>query len=107
MNGQPAGRGRICFVPVGDNGAPVTSSIASDGSYTLQTVEPGDGARLGEYQVVITSREEEHLSPAEIRAKNPAKKVARDHIMKYENPNTSRLTATVKSGKNPLNFNLE
>jgi hypothetical protein len=137
--GQPVMRGTMSFTPANGQGSPATGSISSDGSYTLQTIEPGDGARLGEYRVAITTRHEELPLPADKPVKKSARRKPQTPLIKssvsnrqnsnnrlekqgsgrlsrlvddaglkkYENPNTSGLTASVKSGKNPLDFDLK
>jgi hypothetical protein len=100
--GQPVPKGTIAFVTTAPNGRNATGAIGTDGSYTLQTEEPGDGALLGDYKVTISARDDvilDYIPPKPI----PPKRLVPE---KYENPDASGLKATVKSGKNPLNFEL-
>jgi hypothetical protein len=69
--------------------------IARDGSYTLSTINPGDGARLGDYFVTV-----------QVRKGYPAGKslVAE----RFTNSQKSPLKATVtKSGENHFDFVVE
>lgn len=104
--GQPVPKGTISFVPVDAvNGNPATGVLQSDGSYTLQTVEPGDGARLGEYRVAISTITEDQI--LDYIPKTPPPKPKPLIPEKYSDPATSGLTATVKSGTNDIPFVLQ
>jgi hypothetical protein len=106
-NGKPVTKGTISFQPTDPaNGAPA-NGVIEDGSYRLQTTEPGDGARLGDYQVGIRSVEGEPDVPLDYI---PKKKPAPPKSLipqKYENPAASGLTAKVESGSNTLDFDLK
>ena len=67
--------------------------IADDGSFTLFTDKPGDGAPPGEYQVYIPRRriDTERAAPQVIDSK-------------YEKPETSGLQATVEKKRNTFEF---
>jgi len=43
-NGKPVPKGTITFVTLDRNGRNATGAIQPDGSYKLQTEDPGDGA---------------------------------------------------------------
>jgi len=73
-----------------------------NGYYQLQTEEPGDGAVVGDYDVSLYAHEEKIL---DYRPKVPVKP-QRLIPEKYENPKTSNLKRTVKSGSNTFNFEL-
>ena len=100
--GSPLTKGTVTFQSTAPNGRNATGEIQSDGSYTLQTENPSDGALLGEYKVAIYAHDEEVLDYT------PAKPVPLKRLApaKYEKTETSGLTATIKSGSNPLNFDL-
>lgn len=102
-NGQPVPKGTISFQTTDPDGRNATGMIQPDGSYELQTEQPGDGALLGNYRVSISAREEE-----EILMYIPKKPVKPKLLIpeKYENPATSNLTAAVTSGSNTHNFEL-
>ena len=101
--GKPVPKGTISFVPVSTTGRSATGAIQPDGSYTLQTETPRDGAQLGDYFVTISAHDEPILDytpqkPVKPQLLAPAK---------YENPKTSDLKETVKSGSNTFNFDLK
>jgi hypothetical protein len=68
-----------------------------DGSFTLSTYLPNDGAPAGEYQVAVYFRAS-LTDPRNTPTPLPEK---------YRNPETSGLTATVKAGKNMFTFELK
>lgn len=100
--GSPLTKGTVTFQSTAPNGRNATGEIQSDGSYTLQTEKPGDGALAGDYKVTIFAHDEELLDYIPTKPL-PPKRLA---PAKYEKTETSGLTATVKSGSNPLNFEL-
>ncbi len=105
--GKPVTEGIVSFQPAGPDGAPATGTIGADGSYSLQT-GPDEGARLGEYRVAVSARDEPDTPPD--TAAPPLKampKVKSQLPLKYEDPGTSTLTRTVKSGRNAINFELD
>lgn len=104
--GKPISQGTISFQPTDPSGTPATGIIGADGSYALQTTEPGDGARLGSYAVAIRSVEGEPEIPLDYipKKKPPAPKALVPE--KYSNPMSSGLTAKVESGRNTINFDL-
>src|SRR5438270_12366489 len=52
-NGKPLAAGRVVFVPVEGLTPPATGDLGPDGSFTLSTREPGDGAAAGVYKVRV------------------------------------------------------
>jgi hypothetical protein len=100
--GQPVPKGTISFQAVDPEGRNATGLIQSDGTYELQTEDPGDGAILGDYKVSISARENEVLMYIPKKPVPPKRLVPE----KYENPETSGQTATVKSGSNEFDFDL-
>lgn len=105
--GKPIPLGTISFQPTDPAGTPATGIIGDDGSYALQTTEPGDGARLGSYTVAIRAVEGEPEVPLDYipKKKPPAPKALVPE--KYSNPMSSGLTAKVESGRNTINFELQ
>jgi hypothetical protein len=101
-NGKPVTKGTITFVTIDKTGRNATGAIQPDGSYTLQTEEPGDGAQLGDYNVTIAARDEEILDYTPPKPIPPKRLVPE----KYEKPQTSGLTKKVVSGSNSFNFDL-
>jgi hypothetical protein len=104
-NGQPVIRGTVSFKPVNPEGKIATGAIQPDGSYSLQTEEPGDGALPGDYKVGISAPAEE-----EVLQYIPAKPITPKSLIpeKYGNPDSSGLTAKVEAGKsNDIPFELK
>lgn len=103
-NGQPVPKGTVAFQSLSPEGRNATGTIGPDGTYTLQTEEPGDGALLGDYLVTVTAFEDEQVLDY-----IPKKPVTPKRLVpeKYENPQTSNLKATVQSGSNDIPLNLE
>lgn len=103
--GEPLTQGTISFVPTNAERRSGSSRINSDGRYDLQTAEPGDGAEIGDYRVIISGRDPKALD--NVRA--PGEPVKRETKIpeKYENADQSGLTRTVKSGSNNYDFDLE
>jgi hypothetical protein len=119
-NGKPVTAGRIMFYP--ESGRAAVGQLGPDGRYTLTTLQPGDGALLGSHRVAIEAtrvgpgsyqaprslEEEVELS----RKGAPGGKVLVAGKVewlvpeKYARPETSGLTATVRSGPNEINFDL-
>jgi hypothetical protein len=119
VNGQPVPDGKIRFIP--EHGRPAIGSIAADGTYTLTTNKPGDGALVGTHRVSIMatkvgpgsfgepkSREEELEL---LKKRHPTKWLVAGKVEwlvpeKYSRPETSGLTATVEDKKNEINFDI-
>jgi hypothetical protein len=105
VKGQPLTKGTITFVATDEKRPNATSMIGSDGSYDLQTREPGDGAELGDYHVVVSD-----VANSEILDYIPKKAVAKKAALispKYGSVDTSGLKATVAGGSNRKDFDLE
>lgn len=103
-DGQVVSGGRITFTSVSP---PISASsrIAPDGSYELSSVEPGDGAPAGNYQVAIVSK----ISTAggdnrSGRSVATSKSLVHE---KYADVQTSELTAEIKPGSNTIDFQVE
>ena len=101
--GKPVPKGTIAFKPIARDGRNATGAIRPDGSFTLQTEEPEDGAQLGEYRVTISAHDEAILDytpaqPVKPKLLAPAQ---------YENPETSGLKQTVVRGSNVFDFDLK
>jgi hypothetical protein len=117
-NGKPVEKGQITFHPAQEGGATrAANGTITNGSYSLTTATPGDGALPGDYKVTIASLEvddskvletvkkyggggrQEDIGKATAAAKNlvPAK---------YQLADTSKLTAKVNAKPNTINFDL-
>ncbi|HEY2784687.1 MAG TPA: hypothetical protein VGJ05_06885 [Fimbriiglobus sp.] len=53
VSGVPAADAHITFHPLDGKGVPVTGRTGRDGSFTLTSFTPGDGAPAGEYSVTV------------------------------------------------------
>jgi hypothetical protein len=120
FNGKPVPAGTIMFHP--DAGPAAVGVIGPDGTYTLTTMRPGDGAVVGSHRVTIQATAvgqgsladpknfEEEMQLAQ--RKDPKAKVLLpgkvDWIVpeKYSRPDTTDLTAQVRSGTNSIDFPL-
>ena len=98
INGEPAKDVNIMFTPVTPQEGvtePLSPSAVTgdDGSFTLTSFKPGDGAPAGDYQITVSypmSRFNKHLNGID-RLKG-----------KFANPKTSGLTAKVEPKSNEL-----
>jgi hypothetical protein len=100
--GKPVMKGTVSFVSTSANRRNAVGQLDPNGNYTLQTESPGDGAELGDYEVTIYAHDEQIL---DYKPKEP-QKIERRVPEKYENPKTSELKRTVKSGSNRFNLEL-
>jgi hypothetical protein len=107
VQGQPAANASVVLHPLGDDPRlqrlRPNGWVASDGSFTLTTYTPEDGAPAGDYAVAI-------VWPAG----NPAAPDPEDQVSgpdrlegRYGDPATSELRASIRPGSNePLVFEL-
>lgn len=99
--GAPVTTGTVMFIPSG-GGPPATGEIQPDGSYSLKTYDPEDGAVVGKHAVTISAIELATGSP-EDPASDPKLLVP----TKYSSSKMSGLTAEVSDGENAVDFELE
>lgn len=104
FQGKPLSAGTVNFTPNDPNGAPANANIAPDGTYSLQTTNPDDGARVGSYKVTISGKDPNAMNTALPGAPVEVKSIVPE---KYEDPAQSGLTADVKSGSNTFDWALE
>jgi hypothetical protein len=119
-------KARINFVPASkDGGKQGASGEIENGSFSLSTLSPGDGALPGDYRVTVSAREVDEaklksdtdavaakhgmgkmaMFPPELQAK--ANKQAKNSLpKKYEDPGTSGITAKVEEHSNTFEFKL-
>ena len=102
-DGKPLAGSTIEFKLAGDgkNSATQVSSrgqVQADGTYTLSTFAPDDGAPAGEHRVSLTSP----LPPGPINAMKPARPIIND---KFLRPDTSGLKFTV-TAQGPNEFDI-
>lgn len=104
VNGQVMHRGKpavgaiVSFHKVGadPNVGQPSGKVQDDGTFTLTSYRPGDGAAVGEYRVTISWRESigGSLSDPDYGPEKLPKK--------YQSPESSGLTVTVIEGSNDL-----
>jgi hypothetical protein len=100
LNGQPVGPGTITFEPTDSERAGSFASFGEDGQYTVISAGRKEGARVGEYRVLIQGGStfgEETVGP------RPASKIP----ARYANPTTSDLKVTIESGSKTVDFDLQ
>jgi hypothetical protein len=100
LNGQPVGPGTITFEPTDAERAGSIASFGEDGQYTVISAGRKEGARVGEYRVLIQGGStfgEETVGP------RPASKIP----ARYANPQTSDLKVTIESGSKTHDFELK
>jgi hypothetical protein len=111
--GEPLKSGTVNFTPDGAEGRPAAGEIASDGSYRVTTLTPGDGMLPGRYKVAIQANYTDMtkvvnnpggLYRSDLMRKAPKIKVIPE---KYASAATSGLTAEVKPESNTFDFELE
>jgi hypothetical protein len=96
--GKPAHGAIVVFHPLDTSSpdAPKPSGrVGADGSFTLSTFSPGDGAPAGEYGVAIAWLDD--APPHPVTGEVPAKLSPR-----YSQPSTSRLVVRVAEGVNEV-----
>jgi hypothetical protein len=99
---KPVTKGTVSFMATEPTRRNATGELDANGYYQLQTESPGDGAELGDYNVTIYSHEEQILDYTPKVPVKPQRAVPE----KYEDPKTSGLKRTVKSGPNTFDFPL-
>jgi hypothetical protein len=127
--GQPVTKAKISFVPVGKDGRGAYGDV-ENGSFSLSTMAPGDGALPGEYIVLVDTREIDTAKLKEEAQKRAAKQgveggfsggamVPQDQVAKarasakdlipgkYQLLETSDLKYTVKPESNQPAFDLK
>ncbi len=102
-DGKVVTGGRITFTSV-DPPISASSRIAPDGSYELSSVQPGDGAPAGNYQVAIVSKISSAGGDRNGRSVATSKSLVHE---KYADIQTSELTAQVTPGANTIDFEVE
>jgi hypothetical protein len=112
FEGKPMkGGGTIVFQPTGSGGKAASGEIAADGTYTLTTFQPGDGAMPGDFRVVViqTVTNEPEPSPDGKAPPKPVVLVAeKDRIPANYGGVSSPLTAKVEAkDMNEINLDLK
>jgi hypothetical protein len=115
LAGQPVPQGTITFYP--QTGRPATGRLQSDGTYTLTTFDPGDGALVGKHTVTVEavkfsgveppkSVEEEMKQGKGLSSSRTPPQSERLVPPRYAQRDASGLTAEVKPGPNTFDFDL-
>ena len=100
FKGQPVKEGTVTFLNTTEGGA-AEGKIESDGNYTVQ-----GGAAVGDYVVEIKPLM--HIVDTDPGKSPPApmEKPAPDIPAKYRMQGTTPLKASIKAGKNEINFDM-
>ncbi len=116
-NGKPVTGGKIMFYP--ESGRMALGEIAADGTYSLTTFKPGDGALVGTHRIAVEATKVGPGSMAapktfeeELKGVPPGGKVLVAGKVewlvpeKYSRPETSGLTRKVEAGENKIDLEL-
>ncbi len=96
LAGKPLSNVGVTFLPTG-SGPIAAGNTNEKGQFALRTVKPGDGAVIGTHKVVLGAAEE-----------GPPRGGAAAIPNRYGSPETTDLTAEVKSGQtNVFTFDLK
>jgi hypothetical protein len=101
FNGAPLEKAGVLFKPT--SGPIAIGTTDSQGHFTLMTANK-NGALIGDHRVSISKTEQ--LAPQVPGEHFPRYQTKYLIPQKYGSPETSELTATVKSGKNQVEFKL-
>jgi len=105
-NGQPVQGGNLTFSPLGgsaeerETGKAATAEVQQDGTYTLGTNKPGDGAKVGKHRVAFTAPE---VKVTEEQRANPKFRIPPSPYVGLA-PNPSEVE--VKAGPNTIDIQL-
>ena len=101
VDGQPVPKGQVIFAP--EQGRAATGILGPDGTFTLSTYRPNDGAVVGKHTVTVISAEPAaDADPEDIDS--PMRWLV---PRRYSDPGTSGLEFEVKAeGRNQANFDL-
>jgi len=121
QKGSPVEGAIVSFVPASEGGENAVGVTDAAGKYILTTRKKDDGALPGQYKVSITKYDkpketaatsaplpEGELSSPDYKGEAPETPPAKNLLpSKYASSDTSGLSATVNSGPNTHNFELE
>ena len=105
VNGEPAGPGSLMFEPIDPASTTARAAIAhfkEDGKYVLKSAGNVEGAKVGEYRVMVHGRSEEKFGDEQIDPDENSKIPAR-----YLNYGSAGLTKSIQPGNNTIDFDLE
>lgn len=106
FDGKGVGEGTIQFFPL-QPGPMAASRLAQDGSFELTTLKSGDGARVGEYTVVVVPPSDVNRLQRELKPGQPWSAKFENIPADVRSELTSSLTAKVESGSNTFTFDLK
>ncbi len=100
-DGSPVDGATVAFLSSQTGGRTwnLTGVTDASGKLTLMTDGNWAGAPAGDYRVIVTKEVSEMEASGEVGASETLKGITRYVDQKYNNPNTSGLTATVADGK--------
>lgn len=111
--GAPVEGATVSFMPQDAKGKGAVGKTAKSGEYRLATFGAGDGVMPGSYRVKITKTTSQNRLTEEqekqymAQGKQLPPNVEKDELpVKYKQEATSQLTADVKEGGKPINFEL-
>ena len=113
LGGTTVADADVCFTPKSADGIPAVGKTDANGLYRLTSAQAGEfgkGAVAGEYDVrVMKYIDLDYVAPVNPKPGDPAPLAKPKHHLpvKYADVKTSGLSATVKKGKNQIDFNLE
>lgn len=103
--GEPIKAGQVRFTPVDPKTTrPAEGKIQPDGSFTIETFKPGDGAMAGEYSISLIPLADD---PTMLAKDVSAAQKKGPFPEKYANPKTSGLKETVTLGQPKKDLTLE
>jgi len=118
FQGAPVQGANVAFSPDGAEGRAAAGTTDAQGKYQLTTLNANDGAKPGNYKVMISKMEtsgagatmsqEEQTKYLEQHGSPPPTEIKNALPQQYAEATTTPLTATVKDGdKNEFNFDLQ
>jgi hypothetical protein len=99
LNGQPTPGAMVVFHPVGKEAANAprpSAQVGPDGSFSLSTFRPNDGAPEGDYNVAIV------WLVADAKPNPTTEEMPNRLPPRYSDPRTSNLHAKIGKGNNEL-----
>ena len=105
--GKPLAHAQVVFMPETPNKLPASGMTDANGQYELMTIVPGDGATIGKQRVTITARDNISSNGAMVAPGETAPMGKALIPQKYFMPDSSGLTAEVKSGGITADFELK
>jgi len=109
VDGAPVANAAVMFVPEA-GGRPATGLTDAEGKFSLETMEPGDGALVGKHKVTVTGVKTTGIQATEdglSGAVDPSQ-IREEWFVpqKYSKPDTSGLTQDVTDDMPPVELKL-